>query len=653
MSFTRREDLPMHQWLIDHIQDAVMFIGVSGEIINGSKMAYELLGVSTSHATVQDTILDMDHIKISARMSTSFSVNTKDDARVEVKTSYVNEYNMYLVLLIPSSLHQQTATMKHHLNQMYTLSQEGLVLYDEHRILDCDQSFARIFGYTIEEMKQLSFYDLWMEKHASDRSFSIYPNTAIQMMGKRKDGVPIHIELLVQHYPVQDQVIQTAFVRDITDVVKSEQRMEFISYYDELTDLPNQHYFSRILADSIAYAENHKEKVAVFFIDIDYFKQINDTLGYKFGDKFLKAFGDRLRSLLDSSMFLARMNGDEFILLLRHFQSKQVAKNFAEKLIKAFEPSIVLDDHEIFTSISVGISFYPDHGKAPNDLIKYADSAMYVSKDKQRNHYREFDPSISARFKQALTMETELRRALSESQFELHYQPQKEVDSNRIVGMEALLRWKHPKSGYIPPSRFIPLAEKSGFIIELGDWVLREACKQNKRWQEQGFAPVVVGVNLSVKQFHQKNLVGRVAQILEETGLDPKYLELEITETIAMAHEESILDTLKGLREIGVRVSIDDFGTGYSSLKYLSVFPVTKLKIDRIFLNSEQKQNLAIVKSIIHMSHSLQMKVIAEGVETEEQLNFLKQERCDEIQGYFFSKPLPLEKVTHLLCEYQ
>src|SRR5699024_10291259 len=299
-------------------------------------------------------------------------------------------------------------------------------------------------------------------------------------------------------------------------------------------------------------------------------------------------------------------------------------------------------------SISIGISIYPENGKSANDLIKHADSAMYVIKERHGSNYNIFEPSISENFKAMLTMESELRKALKEGQFELHYQPQKCLSSNKIVGMEALLRWKHPINGIIPPGEFIGLAEKTGLIIDIGGWVLREACRQDKAWQDKGFQPIIVSVNLSARQFYQRGLVDKIKKILNETGLDPEYLELEITETMAMTNEESILETMRRLRKLGVTVSIDDFGTGYSSFKYLSIFPVTKLKIDKMFINENRKQNQAIVKSIIHMSHSLNMKVIAEGVETVDQLRFLTEQKCDEMQGFYFSKPLPPEKMTKL-----
>lgn len=356
--------------------------------------------------------------------------------------------------------------------------------------------------------------------------------------------------------------------------------------------------------------------------------------------------GEKLKSFLQTDTFIARMSGDEFLILQKHTKSKEVATKIAKELISEFEKPIKIEGYELFISVSIGISIFPENGQTANDLIKHADSAMYVIKERHQNNYKLFDSSISENFKTMLTIESELRKALPQGQFELHYQPQKNLGSGKIIGFEALLRWNHPVNGYIPPDDFIPLAEKTGLIIEIGDWVLKEACKQNKAWQDKGYEPIIVGVNLSAKQFHQKGLVENIESILALTGLDPCYLELEITESMAMSNEDYIIDTMERLRRLGVLVSIDDFGTGYSSLKYLSIFPVTKLKIDKMFMDENQKQNKAIVKSIIHMSHSLNMKVIAEGVETIEQLAFLENENCDEVQGYYYSKPLPPAQLT-------
>jgi len=444
-------------------------------------------------------------------------------------------------------------------------------------------------------------------------------------------------------------IMRVAIIKDISERIEHEKRLEYMAYFDELTDLPNRNYFIKVLRDAIDEAHVANESLAVYFIDLDYFKEINETLGYDFGDKLLIASGKRLKKMKAPNVFIARNGGDEFLILQRHLNSDQMSIQLAESLISMFEDPVMIEGYEVFTSISIGISMFPENGHTPNDLIKHADSAMYVIKEKHRNNYKFFESSISEKFILMLTMESDLRQALKKNQFELHYQPQKSLRSKTVVGMEALLRWNHPKKGNIPPMDFIPLAEKTGLIIEIGDWVLQEACEQNKKWQNQGYKPIIISVNLSAKQFHQKNLVEKIENVLQNTKLDAKYLELEITESMAMTNEQYILKTLRRLRDLGVNVSIDDFGTGYSSLKYLSKFPITKLKIDKMFMDEKQQQNKAIVKSIINMSHSLQMKVIAEGVETINQFEFLERENCDAIQGYFFSRPLPPRDLTKLL----
>src|SRR5699024_2311779 len=421
-----------------------------------------------------------------------------------------------------------------------------------------------------------------------------YPDRPHELIGVRKDQSVFYFEMMGHPYNNVGNIVRVAIIKDITKRIENEKRIEYMAYYDELTDLPNRNFFNKMLKEATIEAERNQEMLAVYFIDLNYFKEINDTFGYTFGDKLLKACGERLKTFLNTNTFIARMSGDEFLILQRSPEDQKAVEAFAEKLITAFEKPIKINNYEIFTSISIGISIYPENGKSANDLIKHADSAMYVIKERHGSNYNIFEPSISENFKAMLTMESELRKALKEGQFELHYQPQKCLTSNKIVGMEALLRWKHPINGIIPPGEFIGLAEKTGLIIDIGDWVLREACRQNKAWQDKGFQPIIVSVNLSARQFYQRGLVDKIKKILNETGLDPEYLELEITETMAMTNEESILETMRRLRKLGVTVSIDDFGTGYSSFKYLSIFPVTKLKIDKMFINENRKQNQAI-----------------------------------------------------------
>ncbi|WP_099157898.1 sensor domain-containing protein [Virgibacillus ndiopensis] len=643
-------EIPIHQQVLANLKEAVLLVHENGAILNGNNAAFTLLNMEDKDKAFILDYLDFALLKEKNESHLLMEQKNDDGKLIEVKSIKISK-SVYCLIMSQLSLQDKTEEVKKYINQLINASAEGMLMYNDEKIIDCDPTFAKMFGYDREEIINMQIAKLIDEKSMYKLKQVIHnnPEKPYELTGLKKDGTHFYIEILGHPYNNQGEIIRVAIVKDISDRIENEKRIEFMAYYDELTDLPNRNFFNKVLQEAIEQAENQDELLAVYFIDLDYFKEINDTLGYAFGDQLLKACGDRLKAFLETDTFIARMGGDEFLILQRHTKDKDAAVKLAESIIAEFEKPIKIDDYEIFTSVSIGISIFPENGRIPNDLIKHADSAMYVIKERHRNNYKLFESSISENFKSMLTMETELRKALKEGQFELHYQPQKNLGSGKIVGLEALLRWNHPVKGYIPPDKFIPLAEKTGLIIDIGDWVLREACRQNKAWQDKGYQPVIVSVNLSAKQFHQKGLVEKVEEILKKTGLNPSLLELEITESMAMSNEEYILETMVRLRKLGVLVSIDDFGTGYSSFKYLSIFPVTKLKIDKMFMDDNQKQNQAIVKSIIHMSHSLNMKVIAEGVETIEQLTFLEKEKCDEMQGFYFSKPLPPKDLTRFL----
>lgn len=647
---SRSISLPIDRWLLDHLHDALLFVDHKGTIIKGNEAAYSLIGnYEISEHSIFD-YFDFEVLKQKKESHLLMEIRDGSSRFFQIKCLQFEQDQLYCLLLHPLSVQANVEKLKNYIKRNHYHC-EGMVLFHNGLIIDCDSAFSNMLGYEIHELIKKPLLDL-MDKSSYhvvlDEDKGCYDHT-YNLVGQTKEGKKLHIEGMVFPYPNIDETLKVAVVRDVTDRVNQDKMIEYLAYYDELTGLPNRNYFYLTLKEAIGISQKQQEKMAIYFIDIDYFKQINDTLGYKVGDDLLRICADRLMKLMDGNHFLARMSGDEFIILQRNVHDHTLVESFAKQLIHSFETPIQMGDYEIFTSISIGISIFPENGVKANDLIKHADSAMYVVKEKNRSHYKLFDSSISENFKARLTMENELRRAMRKKQFEIHYQPQKDIKSNSVVGLEALIRWNHPERGMISPGSFIPIAEKTGLIVELGYWVLREACRQNKEWQNNGYDPVIVSVNLSAKQFHSKDLVRNVEQILHETGLSPQYLELEITESVAMTNEESIIYTLQGLRQLGVHVSIDDFGTGYSSLKYLSQFPISKLKIDKVFIHENREQNQAIIKSIIHMSHSLNMKVIAEGVETEEQLLFLQKEKCDEIQGFFYSKPLHPHKLTTFL----
>ncbi|NSW91406.1 MAG: EAL domain-containing protein [Firmicutes bacterium] len=442
-------------------------------------------------------------------------------------------------------------------------------------------------------------------------------------------------------------------LQDITERKQAEETVKYQAYHDILTSLPNRLLFKDRLIMALAHARRSGEMLAVMFLDLDRFKNINDTLGHAIGDKLLINVSERLAGIVREVDTVARMGGDEFILILSEvLQAGEVAR-IAQKILRVFQQSFKINEYELYITASIGISIYPSDGDNADSLIKNADIAMYRAKDLGGNNYQFFTSGMNLAILDRLNMENSLRHALERKEFKIYYQPVVNIGTGEITGVEALIRWQRPGLGMVPPAEFIPLAEETGLIIPIGEWVMRTACAQNKAWQDAGFPPLHMAVNLSALQFRQHNFVGTVENILNETGLEPCYLELEITESIVMKDVRLNSEVLRKLREMGVRISLDDFGTGYSSLCYLKHFPVDNLKIDRSFVRSiaVNQQDTAIISAIVDIAHKLNYKVTVEGVETEEQLIILKQQQCDNIQGYLFSKPLPAREIKKLLKE--
>ncbi|HEX9757521.1 MAG TPA: EAL domain-containing protein [Nitrospiria bacterium] len=463
------------------------------------------------------------------------------------------------------------------------------------------------------------------------------------------------VEAGAQDFILKEQLNTCSLIRTIfyaTERKRVEKRLSQLVYYDGLTNLPNRILFVDRLSQAITRVAWHKRLVAVMFLDLDHFKRINDTLGHKIGDSLLKAVSARLTSCLRVGDTVARMGSDEFTIILADVARSQDVARLAEKIIDLLSKPYLIEDRELFVTASIGISLYPIDGDDAEALLKGAEVAMFRTKEQGRNNFLHYSPVMNVQAFERLVMENSLRHALNRNQLLLHYQPQVDLYSKKITCMEALIRWNHPDLGMVPPASFIPIAEDTGLIIPIGEWVLRTACAQNKAWHGAGNPPIRVGVNLSIRQFHQQDLVRMVARVLEETGLQPQFLELELTESIMEKAEETV-KTLCHLKDLGIKISIDDFGTGYSSLSYLKRFPISRLKIDRSFVNdlAKDRDDEAIVRATITLAHNLNLKAIAEGVETEEQLHILGSLGCDEIQGYLFSPTLPLEKATFLLSE--
>jgi diguanylate cyclase (GGDEF)-like protein/PAS domain S-box-containing protein len=428
---------------------------------------------------------------------------------------------------------------------------------------------------------------------------------------------------------------------DITKVKESQEKLDHLAHHDPLTALPNRLLFHDRLHHAIQRSTRGNEQLALLFIDLDRFKNVNDTLGHHIGDELLQQVAKALSSKLRDGDTLARLGGDEFIVLLEDVDGQYGASQVAEKLVAMFEQPFMVAGHELFVTCSVGVSLFPGDASDLNMLIRNADVAMYQAKARGRNGYRFYAPSMTGEGVERLRLETFLRRSIEKEEIFLNYQPQVEIDTGRLIGVEALVRWNHPELGLVPPIRFIPLAEDTGFINQLGKWVLSEACRQMVRWREAGLEVPKMAVNLSAKQFDRGSIVSMVADILRETGLEPHRLQLEVTESVIMNTGDA-LAFINDLHAIGVSLAIDDFGTGYSSLAYLKQMPVQTLKIDRSFIKdiSTDVNDEAIAIAIIQLGKSMNLSVIAEGVETHDQAAFLLRHGCNQAQGYFYSRPV-------------
>jgi diguanylate cyclase (GGDEF)-like protein/PAS domain S-box-containing protein len=434
---------------------------------------------------------------------------------------------------------------------------------------------------------------------------------------------------------------------DIDDRKNAEERIQHLAYSDALTGLPNRRLVQDRLTQALASARRQKNRVALLFLDLDRFKNINDSLGHAVGDLLLQEVAGRLTIWGRDQDTVARVGGDEFLLVLTGLKDITDAAVAAERLMDAIIVEYYIQGHALNITCSLGISIFPEHGTNGETLIKNADIAMYSAKESGRNGFRFFTPDMDAQAAERLTLENSLQQALDNKELFLVYQPQMDIVSGKIVGVEALLRWQHPKLGLVPPDKFITIAENCGLIVPVGEWVLRTACAQARKWQEAGLLPVRVAVNVSTVQFRRQGFSKQVERVLHETGFDPQYLELELTESLLLANAAANLSVIQELKALGVTLAIDDFGTGYSSFSYLRQFQVRKLKIDRVFIRdvAVNPDDAAITAAIISMAKSLRLKVIAEGVETEEQMSFLRDHQCDEIQGYYFSKPLTADKI--------
>jgi diguanylate cyclase (GGDEF)-like protein/PAS domain S-box-containing protein len=519
---------------------------------------------------------------------------------------------------------------------------------------DCNATFASITGYDRRALLGRNLRELYAATNARDPLSSLVRSgtnsSEVDLM--RKDGTTCYLlQNLVQFGEGKTAVIHATVV-DISERKLAEERIEFRAYHDVLTNLPNRKLFVDRLQQKLARGKRSGRTIAVMFIDIDRFKSVNDMHGHPAGDELLLILADRLRGCIRAEDTVARIGGDEFTIMVSELRHPEDAASVAEKILESLQRPVDLTGSiTVEVTASIGIAIAPVDGTDPESLLRHADGAMYRAKEAGRNNYQLCTEEMKQRAIVRLTLEAKLRRAVAEKQFVLLYQPQVDLVSGAIVGVEALIRWNDPERGMVDPATFIPVAEDSRLILPIGDWVLGAACAQMKQWHQEGVPIPRVAVNLSARQFQQQNLVDSVRNALRDAELEPALLELEITETTAMQNAQATVEVLRNLRALGVRVSIDDFGTGYSSLDYLKRFPIDAIKIDRTFVRdiSSNDSDLAIVSAVIGIARSLGLGVVAEGVETAEQVSVLRQYGCLEAQGYYFSRPVPPESIAALV----
>ena len=541
--------------------------------------------------------------------------------------------------------------------------------------LICSDEAARVLGLD-RQITRKNIDDLFRAVHPADVG-KMQKATRLCL----QSGVPFNMDFRSVHgdgsehvihaqgAPVRDEdngIVQLAgLVQDITEFRRIEDQVRILSHYDGLTGLVNRTTFKEILSQGISYCDRYGSKLASLFVSIDKFKRINETYGPNVGDAILRQFTERLERAVRDSDYVAvsteanyadatisRLGGNEFTVLTNHIKDSCDMVKIAKRIITGTEIPYVIEDHEIFLTLSIGICVYPGDGHDVDSFIQNGEFAMHHARELGHNQHEFFSKSLNVEAFKKLAMENSLRRAIERQELLLYYQPKFNIVSGNVIGMEALIRWRHPEMGLVPPLDFIPLAEESGLIITIGEWVIEEACRQNKAWQAAGMGFVPVAVNVSSAQFEQRNFATKVSDILARTGLAPERLELEMTESILMGDVSSAMHTLKRFKEMGIKISVDDFGTGYSSLSYLNKFPIDELKVDRSFVMHVpgNKGDSMITSAIIALAHSLNLQVVAEGVESEAQANFLLKSGCQVMQGYLYSKPVPADEIPELVA---
>ena len=547
-----------------------------------------------------------------------------------------------------------------HFRSVVEQASDSFYIHDaEGRILDVNQHGCDSLGYSREQLLTMSIVQIDVdlsipELHHLQKQIVKGIPIAVESRHRRKDGTTFPVEIRMGPINISGRQHLLSLVRDVTERKQLQDHIQHLAYHDSLTDLPNRAMFNRHLQHAVAQAQRYHKRLAVLFIDLDRFKNINDTLVHDAGDRLLREMAHRLCTCLhgsdhtdrlDRKNLVARLGGDEFVVLIEDAAGSTQVSQIAHDILAALVKEYMLDGQLVHMTASIGISLFPDDGRNEFSLMKHADIAMYRAKAKGKNTLQFYSAQMDAHAARLLTLESGLRRAIERKELTLHYQPKVNARNGRVAGAEVLVRWQHPELGLVSPVHFIPLAEETGLIVPLSKWVLREACLQNVAWQRQGLPPMHIAVNLSAREFTDDNLLSETTHILQQTGMDPSLLEVEVTESMMMYNTDRTIHMLSGLRTLGISVAVDDFGVGYSSLSHIKQFPLDIIKIDRAFVKDipGDAADAAIAEAIITMAKRLQIKVVAEGVETAAQLAFLRERGCDEIQGHYFGKPLSAE----------
>lgn len=481
------------------------------------------------------------------------------------------------------------------------------------------------------------------------RNLEKLKDMSIELYKKYQELNLVYEELLATEEDLKEHVEELKISQ--AKHVENEEKIYNLAYYDSLTGLPNRSMLQKVLNSKLKHAENSSSKIGLLYFDLDNFKIVNDTLGHTYGDMLLRMVADELAKYKKEGEILARIGGDEFVFIVSNFKDSNELETLASKIIMALGKPWVIDAHEFYISTSIGIAIFPEHGKTYNILLKNADTAMHNAKLKGKSCYEVFDFQMHDNILEYIDMEKSIRYAIKNQEFTLYYQPQIDLKSGKVIGLEALIRWIHPKKGIIPPNKFIPIAEKTGLIREIGKWVIYEACRQNKEWIEKGYKPIKISINLSAIQLKQKNLIEDIKNIIEETGVDSNYIEFEITENAAIKDLEKTIGILKELKQMNFQIALDDFGTGYSSLNYLKMLPIDYIKLDKFFISNVtiDSKEQAITKFLIKLAKEMAIKIIAEGIETNDQYDYLKKHNCDIGQGYLFGKPISANEIEEIL----